>query len=139
VRSGIMLATGLAVLAGACATVPLFEPREWGATVEPRGGSEVRANVRAGTAPRQTAVAINLSGGEAGGTHPWHIHHGSCATGGGIVGDAGAYPPLRPGSNRSASATAHITVELIPGQSYHVNVHRSPQALNEIIGCGDMR
>jgi hypothetical protein len=73
------------------------------------------------------------------GTHPWHIHTGTCATGGGILGDGAACPPLRPGSNGAASALAHIAVQLVPGDNYHVNVHRSPQALGEIIGCGDLR
>jgi superoxide dismutase, Cu-Zn family len=138
-RSGTALVFGIVALSGACATVPIFEPREWSATVEPRGGSSVRANVRAGTAPGQTAVAINLAGGETGGAHPWHVHRGTCATGGDIVGDPAAYPILRPTSAGAATATAHIAVQLVPGESYHVNVHRSAQALGEVIGCGDLR
>jgi hypothetical protein len=137
-RTGMMIVLG-ALLAGACAAVPVFEPRDWNATVEPRGGSEVRANVRAGSLPGQTAVAINLVGGETGGAHPWHVHRGTCATGGPIVGDAAAYPVLRPNSAGAANATAAIGVQLVPGESYHVNVHRSAQALNQIIGCGDLR
>jgi hypothetical protein len=138
-RAGMVLALSAVSLAAACATVPVFEPRDWSATVEPRGGSEVRANVRAGSMPGQTAVAINMIGGATGGAHPWHVHRGTCATGGAIVGDAGAYPVLRPTSAGAANATARINVQLVPGESYHVNVHRSAQALNEIIGCGDLR
>ncbi|MBR9990486.1 MAG: hypothetical protein KFH98_12065 [Gemmatimonadetes bacterium] len=138
-RAGMVKVVGLTLLAGACATVPMYEPRDWSATVESRSGSDVRATVRAATASGQTAVGINLAGGQSGGTHPWHIHTGTCGSGGGIVGDAAAYPPLRPGSGGTASATALVGVQLIPGQSYHVNVHRSPQALGEILGCGDLR
>jgi hypothetical protein len=138
-RPSAALFLGAVGLAGACATVPILEPRDWNATVEPRGGSDVRANVRAASAPGQTGVAINLAGGEGGGSHPWHIHRGTCATGGAIVGDAGAYPVLRPTSAGAATATAHIRVQLVPGEGYHVNVHRSPQALGQIIGCGDLR
>lgn len=138
-RSGNLLLFAVIAVAGACATVPVFEPREWGATVESRSGSDVRANVRAATAPGQTAVSINLAGGQSGGTHPWHIHTGTCANSGGIVGAASAYPPLQPGSNGAASAIAHVAVQLVPGENYHVNVHRSPQALGEIVGCGDLR
>jgi hypothetical protein len=129
----------LAITATACATVPILEPRDWSATVEPRGGSEVRANVRAGSAPGQTAVAINLVGGAGGGAHPWHIHRGTCATGGAIVGEANAYPILRPTSAGAANATALIRVQLVPGEAYHVNVHRSAEQLGQIIGCGDLR
>jgi hypothetical protein len=137
-RLAIALVLG-AGLAGACATVPVFEPRDWNASVEPRAGSDVRANVRAVSAPGQTAVSINLIGGESGGAHPWHIHRGTCATGGAIVGAADAYPLLRPTTAGAANAAAHIRVQLVPGENYHVNVHRSAAALNQIIGCGDLR
>jgi hypothetical protein len=138
-RYGAGLILGMVALAGACATMPILEPREWSATVEPRGGSDVRASVRAASAPGQTAVAINLAGGAADGTHPWHIHRGTCASSGAIVGDADAYPTLRPTSAGAATATALIGVQLVPGESYHVNVHRSPQQMDQIIGCGDLR
>jgi hypothetical protein len=134
-----LVSVGAATLALACATAPIYEPREWNATLEPRAGSDVRATVRAATAPGQTAVAINLTGGAAGGTHPWHIHRGTCATGGGIVGNPDRYPPLTPTSAGGASATAHIRVQLIPGEDYHVNVHRSPDRLDEVIACGNLR
>lgn len=126
-------------LGAACATAPIFEPRDWSATVQERGDSGVRANVRAASAPGQTAVSINLAGGQSNGTHPWHVHRGTCGNDQGIVGDPGAYPPLRPNSAGAASATALITVQLVPDGNYMVNVHRSPQALNEIIACGQLR
>jgi hypothetical protein len=138
-RLGATLILASVAVAVACATVPIYEPREWNATLDPRADTGVRAAVRAATAPGQTAVAINMAGGTAGGTHPWHIHRGTCATGGGIVGDANAYPLLRPSAGGGASATAHIAVQLVPGEDYHVNVHRSPEALNEIIACGNLR
>jgi hypothetical protein len=55
------------------------------------------------------------------------------------VGDANAYPPLRPNTAGAATATAHIGVQLVPGENYHINVHRSPQALNQIVACGNLR
>lgn len=131
--------TALVVLGAACATAPIFEPREWSATVQERGDSDVRANVRAASAPGQTAVSINLAGGQANGTHPWHVHRGTCGNDQGIVGDPAAYAPLRPNSAGAASATALLNVQLVPDGNYMVNVHRSPQALNEIIGCGELR
>lgn len=138
-RLGSNLGLAVIVLGAACATIPVYEPREWNATVEPRGDSEIRANVRAGTAPGQTAVSINMAGGEAGGTHPWHIHRGTCETGGGIVGDPAAYPPLQPTSAGGATASAYLQVQLVPDEDYHVNVHRSPQLLNQIVACGNLR
>jgi hypothetical protein len=136
--SSALVVAAVAVAAG-CATVPVFEPREWNAEVQPRDDSGVRATVRAASGPGQTAVAINLAGGEVGGTHPWHIHRGTCATGGAIVGNPAAYPPLRPTSAGAATATAHIRVQLVPGEDYHVNVHRSPEQLGQILACGNLR
>jgi hypothetical protein len=138
-RFGTAIVLAAVAAATACATVPIYEPREWNATLQPRGDSEVRATARAATGPGQTAVAINLIGGATGGTHPWHIHRGTCETGGPIVGDANAYPPLRPNTAGAATATAHIGVQLVPGENYHINVHRSPQALNQIVACGNLR
>jgi hypothetical protein len=127
------------VAAAGCATMPVYEPGEWNAEVQPREDSGIRATVRAVTAPGQTAVAINLAGGDAGATHPWHIHRGTCETGGPIVGDAAAYPPLRPTSAGGATATARIRVQLVPGEDYHVNVHRSPELLGQVVACGNLR
>jgi hypothetical protein len=138
-RFGTALVLSLAIGAGACATVPIFEPQEWNATVEPTAGNEARANVRAVTAPGQTAIAINLAGGAGGAAHPWHIHRGSCGSGGAVVGAMNAYPLLRPNSAGAATATALIRVQLVPGESYHVNVHQSEQAMNQIIACGELR
>jgi hypothetical protein len=138
-RLGATLILAGVAAAAACATAPIYEPREWNATVEPRDDSGVRATARAATGPGQTAVAISLAGGTAGGTHPWHIHRGTCDTGGPIVGDADAYPALRPTSAGGATATAHIRVQLVPDEDYHINVHRSPQALGEVLACGNLR
>lgn len=138
-RFGIILGTAALVGAAACATVPIYEPAEWNATLEPRGGTDVRATARAVTTPGQTAVAINMAGGTAGATNPWHIHRGTCGSGGAIVGDPGAYPPLRPTSAGGATATAHVRVQLVPGEDYHVNIHRSPELLDQIIACGNLR
>lgn len=137
-----ILAITLAALGfAACATPPApAPPTDWRATLSGRGDSpNARASVHAVSVAGQTAVGINFAGGEPGSTHPWHIHSGTCETGGGIVGDAQAYPPLRPGANGNAAATARIDVELTPGQRYHVNVHRSPSDLSTVISCGDLR
>jgi hypothetical protein len=131
----LLMAVGAAA---ACATL-IIDPSEWTATVEPRAGTDVRANVSASSVTGLSSAAISMIGGDPGGTHPWHIHEGTCATGGGIVGNPAAYELLRPDSRGAASATARVRVQLVPGRDYHVNVHRSPQALDQIIGCGNLR
>lgn len=138
-RSGKAVTAALVFVAAACASSAVFDPHDWSASVAERNDSDVRANVLAASAAGQTAVSINLAGGQANGTHPWHVHRGTCGNDQGIVGDPAAYTPLRPSSSGAAAATAHLDVQLDPAQSYMVNVHRSPQALNEIIGCGELR
>jgi superoxide dismutase, Cu-Zn family len=141
-RSTQFLAASVLLLgfAAACATPPVFVPREWNATLTGQGAhAGARATARAVTGIAQTAIAITLTGGESGGTHPWHVHSGSCGSGGGIVGDPGAYPPLRPGTGGNASATARIALELMAGQTYHVNIHRSATDLGTIVACGELR
>jgi hypothetical protein len=138
-RSGKVLVVVLTCLAGACTTVPQYDTHEWSATLGERLDSNVRANATAASSPGETTVSINLAGGQPGGTHPWHVHIGTCASGGGIAGAPSAYPALRPDPAGAATAVARLTVQLIPGDDYHVNVHRSPEALGDIIACGDLR
>lgn len=116
------------------------EEATWSANLQGQEGfeaisGEAMATVRDG----QTEVQASVEGAPEGGTHPWHIHEGTCESGGGIVGDAGAYPALEIGEDGTAQASATINVELEEGQSYHVNVHASPDDLGTIVACGDLQ
>jgi hypothetical protein len=112
----------------------------WDAQLEGQAGfEEVRGTARANSGFGQTGVAVSIAGAPAGGTHPWHIHRGTCATGGPIVGAADAYPALRPGTDGRADGAARISVSLDHDQEYHVNVHASPNDLGTIVACGELR
>lgn len=117
---------------------------DWTTQLAARAGSEIRgsANVQtvvvegfAGT----TAAAISIGGATSGARHPWHVHSGTCASGGPIMGDAGAYPVLTVGAGGNASASANLTVGLDDDADYHINVHRSPSDLGTIVACGDLQ
>lgn len=86
----------------------------------------------------QSEVTINIQGAPAGATLPWHVHDGTCATGGPVVGDAAAYPPLKIGDDGKAQGSAKLSVGLSEANKYHVNVHASPSDLGTIIACGDL-
>lgn len=88
--------------------------------------------------PGVTRVNVTLSGGSVGGRHPWHVHTGTCGSGGEIVADATAYPILEPNARGNASATATLDIELDPEADYHVNLHASPDDLGTLVGCGDL-
>jgi Cu-Zn family superoxide dismutase len=112
---------------------------EWDGTLAPRNGATVGGSFTVHVTDEMSHARVNLTGGTAGATHPWHIHDGTCATGGPIVGMASAYPPLRPGQDGRAAAEAHLSnVELNEAKQYHVNVHASPTEMGTIIGCGDL-
>ena len=70
---------------------------------------------------------------------PWHVHFGTCATGGDIVGDDAAYPRL--GNDASGASSATVTIRnasLDPAALYHVNVHESNLQFTTLIACGDL-
>jgi superoxide dismutase, Cu-Zn family len=112
---------------------------EWQAMLQGQSGFEaVSGRAVAHPMDERTHVTASLSGAEANATHPWHVHTGSCGSGGGIVGSAGAYPALEVGDDGQASAEATIEVVLQPAESYHVNVHASPDNMATIVACGDL-
>jgi Cu-Zn family superoxide dismutase len=86
----------------------------------------------------QFLASIELDGDVPGALRPWHVHFGTCSTGGDIVGPPGDYPALAIGGDGSASASATIAFELDVNAAYHVNVHLSPAAMATLIACGDL-
>lgn len=85
-----------------------------------------------------TNVTIEIRGAASNSMLPWHLHEGACGSGGAIVGDPAAYPPLAAGLDGSASSDATIDVTLSPDADYHVNVHKSPSETDTIIACGEL-
>jgi hypothetical protein len=112
---------------------------DWSGTLRGNGSwTSVGGTARATVLDGKTTVTINVTGATPGMVHPWHLHDGSCATGGPIVGSASLYTPLTIGSAGTASSTATITGELNEAKKYHVNVHRSSGEMGTIIACGDV-
>ena len=112
---------------------------DWEGELSPQGGSGSVGAVAARSAVATTGVSLSIAGATSGARHPWHIHRGTCGSGGAIVGDAGAYPVLQVGGNGQASASADLNVALSEDGQYYINVHRSPQDLGTIVACGQLR
>lgn len=112
---------------------------DWSGSLEARSNSSVSGSANVVSAMAGSRATVSISGATPNGHHPWHVHSGTCGSGGAIVGDAGAYPPLHVGANGTASASATITVGLHDEGDYHVNVHRSADDLGTIIACGRIR
>lgn len=90
------------------------------------------------TTTGRTRMNVTLSGGSAGGVHPWHVHVGGCDANGEIVGSADTYPVLRPDERGNASATATLELALEPDEEYSVHIHDRPDDVDTIVGCGDL-
>jgi hypothetical protein len=112
---------------------------DWAAKLSARGGAAVVGDVKLQSAVVGSAVNISISGATPGALHPWHVHAGTCANSGGIIGSAGSYPILTVGSDGRASANATISAALSEGSAYSVNVHRSSSDMGTIISCGELK
>lgn len=86
----------------------------------------------------QFAATASVAGDEAGAVRPWHVHHNTCAGGGGIVGTDGDYPRLTIGQGGTATAAATVPVPMDVTGSFHVNIHLSEAEMGTIIACGDL-
>lgn len=110
---------------------------DWNTTLSPTNNSSVRGTAKAQSVGVGFGANISISGAAAGAQHPWHVHTGTCATGGPVVGNAADYPVLVSNASGTASANATINVALNEQQNYHVNVHRTPSDLT-VISCGNL-
>jgi hypothetical protein len=126
------------VLLAACATMPPPSPTDWSAAATANAdftGAGANATARSTAGGATVNVAFREAQGMSGTVRPWHVHFGSCGNDQGIVGDANAYPPLRPGPDGIARASATIP-SLDPARSYFVNIHKSPSETQTIVACG---
>jgi hypothetical protein len=138
-RVSILLLLGLPLLVSGCDQANTDDALEWQATLTGQQGFEgVSGSSSATSQAGQTAVSVNISGATPGAAHPWHIHSGSCESGGPIVGGAAAYPDLQVGAGGTASANATLSVGLDPTAPYFVNVHLSANDLATIVACGNL-
>lgn len=136
----IVIAAAFVLLAG-CATMPPMAPMttNWSgsATASPGfAGAGANAAAQSTSGGTSVSVAFREATGMTGTVRPWHVHFGTCGNDQGIVGEATAYTPLRPGADGTASASATVTVPLDPARSYFVNIHKSPSELQTIVACG---
>lgn len=111
---------------------------DFDADLRPTQDYDVRGTARAVASLDRTMVTVDIDGGEPGATHPWHVHHGSCGSGGAIVGDPSEYSALRPDQGGSDREESIIDVQLDDDADYHVNVHLSTSRTNVIVACGEL-
>lgn len=118
---------------------PTQQGEEWEGSI--RGlnmYSAMTGTARARVVEGVADISVSLRGGTPGQTHPWHLHEGKCGSGGPIVGDPYAYPPITIGATGNATATAKIQKSLNEALDYHVNFHASSSEMATIIACGEI-
>ena len=119
-----------------------FDATDWSAQLTARASSNVRGAATAssvgfeGGAGTATAT-VEIRGAAPGARHPWHVHTGTCASGGPILGEANDYEVLEAAADGTDEQTAAISDGMDDGTRYHINVHRSPSDLT-VISCGDL-
>jgi len=113
----------------------------WTAAISGKDGSAIKgsAKVKAGKRAGTTEVSVKYMGDASKMTRPWHVHSGSCAMAGGIVGAANAYSPLIGSAKGSAKGHATLAMALPDTGSYYVNIHESSTNMGKIVACGDLK
>jgi hypothetical protein len=111
----------------------------WQGTIRPESGTRVGGTVMImpGTGGQSTAT-ITLTDAPANGTHPWHVHSGTCAEKGPIVGSPSAYPPLSADASGAARLETTLPFATPTSGNYSVNVHMSPTQMGMVVGCADL-
>ncbi|MEX0773738.1 MAG: hypothetical protein WEB89_04425 [Balneolales bacterium] len=84
-------------------------------------------------------AAASISGAEPQAAHPWHVHEGTCASSGAIIGPPDDYSLLEVDDEGNAETSVTIfNTSLREDGDYHINVHLSEDDLDTIIACGDL-
>ncbi len=122
---------------------PTDTPRdiEWSTDVEGLAGFEaVGGDAEATwTVGESNFTATAEIAGDAGGSvRPWHVHAGTCGSGGAIVGGDAAYPRLNVSAAGTDTVTVNVPVALDSTAAYYVNYHLSVTEMGTIIACGEL-
>jgi hypothetical protein len=138
--AGVLTALGVLVACDTSTVEPLPQ-LEWQGDLGGEAGWE-HLTGRAAMAWIQGSTTFlagaEIMGDEAGASRPWHVHHNTCAEGGGIVGTDAQYPRLVINADGHAVVVTEVAGTIDPEADYHVNVHLSEAEMNVVIACADL-
>lgn len=83
-------------------------------------------------------ATAEIFGDTPGAVRPWHVHFGTCASGGDIVGLDSDYLPLVVDGAGADIVSVIVPEPLDVNAFYHVNFHLAPDRQDVIIACGDL-
>jgi hypothetical protein len=115
----------------------------WKATLDPQNGSKVSgaAEVKA-KGSDSTMMLVKIKNGTAATTYAWHMHNGTCAAGGDVVGVATAYPQITTDSAGEGRSETSLAVAPPATGSFSVHVHApstDSKQVGQTVACGDLK
>lgn len=124
----------------ALSSVAIAAPMKWGGKLMPQGGTTVAGSVSVepGSSASSTHATVTITGGEAGVTYPWHVHSGKCGDNGAVVGQAGAYTPIKIGKDGNGKVNVTLPFAIPDNGAYYVNIHKSATDMGTIVSCGNL-
>ena len=137
-RSSLVAAAALMAVSSSVAFAALRH-MDYTITIAGKDGAAVHGSGTAKAEDKTTEVEIKLMGDVAGSVRPWHIHTGSCATGGGIFGGARSYTPITIDAKGDGAAKASVPASLPDTGHFYVNIHESSANMGKIVACGDLK
>jgi hypothetical protein len=116
---------GLALLAaGSTAALAVAGDKEWRADLMSKNGSTVVGSAEIDAkGTDSTRMEVKIKGGTARTEYAWHLHSGSCATDGPIVGDKMAYPKLMTDSSGAGEIDVNLAIATPVSGDHSVHVH----------------
>jgi hypothetical protein len=135
-----VMAAGVALATVATAASALVLATSWKGKVTGRGDSKITGDAAITPSADGTGAEVNvmIMGDTPGATRPWHIHIGSCAAPGGVLGGGRSYTPITIDGSGHGMSKATLPVAVPDSGSYYVNIHESAGNMGSIVACGDL-
>ncbi|MEP6766660.1 MAG: hypothetical protein ABJB66_20255 [Gemmatimonadaceae bacterium] len=140
-RISLAAAAALLLVSSSVAFGLVLRHGTWAAAVKGTDGMKLHgsATVKATADDKQTMVDFKIENDVAGSVRPWHIHSGSCAKTGGVVGGGGNYPAITVDAKGNGEGKATLSMVVPDTGMYYINVHESKENMGHSVACGDLK
>lgn len=86
----------------------------------------------------KAAVTVKFEGDVAGAERPWHVHHGTCAKPGIILGAAKTYPPIKVDAAGKGTLKMALPIMFPDTGEFYLSIHESSANMRKVVACGDL-
>lgn len=115
---------------------------EYSVTVAGISGSKIRGTGLITPSENQseakTAVTLKFERDVAGAERPWHVHHGTCAKAGTILGGAKIYPSIKVDAKGTGIAKLSLPIVFPDTGVFYLSIHESAANMSKVVACGDL-